>query len=151
METKAINKLWRNSACKLHSFSHSGIIYLVRKVVFSSFYFSHWDLTNLSTSRCTLDTRKALNEYPGDFAILSGFIQVYGFKPFKNVLHPKYFTPFHYPPTRIWKGTLSLPLQLFFKYPFVTFISLIMIFTLFHIPFENFHFKVELNDHKIQI
>jgi hypothetical protein len=26
-----------------------------------------------------------------------------------------------------------------------------MIFTLFHIPFENFHFKVELNDHKIQI
>jgi hypothetical protein len=26
-----------------------------------------------------------------------------------------------------------------------------MIFTLFHIPFENFHFKVELNDHTIQI
>jgi hypothetical protein len=26
-----------------------------------------------------------------------------------------------------------------------------MIFTLFHIPFENSHFKVELNDHTIQI
>jgi hypothetical protein len=61
--------------------------------------------------------------------MLSGFIQVYGFKPFKNVLHPNYFTPFQI-------ITSSFPP------PTYTDMKRDIIFTstvIFQIPFHNFH------------
>ncbi len=114
----------------IHSFSPSGIIYLLRKVVFSSFFFFYIEISQTpSTPCCTLDTRKALNEYRGDFAMPSGFIQVYGFKPLKNVLHTNYFTTF-----QIITSSFPLPTYTDMKR------HIIFTFTvIFQIPFRNFH------------
>jgi len=61
--------------------------------------------------------------------MLSGFIQAYGFKPFKNVLHPNYFTPF-----QIITSSFPLPTYTDMKR------HIIFTFTIiFQIPFHNFH------------
>jgi hypothetical protein len=61
--------------------------------------------------------------------MLSGFIQVYGFKPFKNVLHPNYFTPF-----QIITSSFPLPTYMDMKR------RIIFTFTVFfQIPFHSFH------------
>ncbi len=86
---------------------------------------------------------------------------IYGFKPFVTLWHyliyPKksskayYLTPFPCQPTWTWKGTLTLPSQLFFKYLVQTSTSFTIIFIYFLTSFHNFPFKVMLNDHKIKM
>ncbi len=66
---------------------------------------------------------------------------IYGFKPFMTLWHylihprksskPSYLTPFPCQPTWIWKGTLTLPSQLFFKYLVKTSTSFTIILTSF--------------------
>jgi hypothetical protein len=81
--------------------------------------------------------------------------KVFGCKPFMNVVHSNYVTPFPYPLTWIWKGIL-------------TFIIIFIFTTIFQTSFQNTHFlyhsfylfshtlwknkiKVMLNYYKIKI
>jgi hypothetical protein len=83
-----------------------------------------------------------------------------GFKPFMTLWHylihprksskPYYLTPFPCQLIWTWKGTLTLPSQLFFKYLVKTSTSFTIIFISSLTSFHNFPFKVMINDHKIK-